>query len=59
MSTLLWIFVSIISHFGVKAEVCHDRSVVVGGRCKSSGPEETYEFVPLTDKVADEITNSF
>lgn len=39
MSTLLWLFISLVNHMGVKADFCSDRTVVIGTMCKNNGEE--------------------
>jgi hypothetical protein len=40
MSTLLWFFIRIINQLGLQADVCEDRTLVVGAMCKSEAPPE-------------------
>jgi hypothetical protein len=38
MSTLLFSFIRIINQLGLEADVCEDRTLVVGAMCKTDGP---------------------
>ena len=60
MSTLLWIFIRITNLFGVEADVCEDRTLVVGAMCKvTDGPPTSTEPPQVEFGEPLEISNGF